>query len=243
MIVGVRQLEKIGLQHDGASLEGQIAMPEGEAPFPAVLVMHNAYGLGSHVKASARALAGLGYVGIATDMYGGGVCHTTPEEAGTSLTDLHETPHLLRARCVAWLETVRALPFVDRDRIAAIGYCFGGQCVLELARSGANIKAVVSYHGLLTTGHPAEHGAVKGEVVAYCGGKDPYAPPEHVEGLRAEMDAAGAHCQITTFSEAAHAFTDPDARATARPGIEYNALANRISWAGTLALLDAVLRA
>ncbi len=130
---------------------------------------------------------------------------------------------------------------MDAQRVAAIGYCFGGFCVLELARAGADVKAVVSYHGLLSTSLPAQRGAIKGEVVVYTGAKDPHAPHEHVEALRKELDAAEAHHQITVFSEAFHSFTDPDADALGMPGIAYNALADRVSWAGTLAVLEAVL--
>jgi dienelactone hydrolase len=190
------------------------------------------------VKQAAQALTALGYVAIATDMYGGGAFHDDPDAAGKALMTVMEPLGLLRTRCVAWFEAVRALPQVDPARIAAIGYCFGGQCVLELARSGADVKAVVSYHGLLTTAQPAETGAVKGEVVAYCGAQDPYAPPDHVAALRAELENAGTRHQITIFSEAAHGFTDPDAAKTGRPGIAYHAQSDRISWAGTLALLE-----
>ena len=154
---------------------------------------------------------------------------------------LLSAPELLRTRTVDWFETLAALPNVDRNRIAAIGYCFGGQCVLELARSGADIKAAVSYHGLLTTPMPAQPGSIKGEVAIYTGAQDPYAPPEHVNGIRAELIAAGAKYQITEFGEAGHAFTDPNAAVAARPGIAYHALADAISWAGTVALLNATI--
>ena len=96
-----------------------------------------------------------------------------------------------------------------RGRIAAIGYCFGGQCVLELARSGRDARAVVSFHGGLTTHAPLEKGAFAGEIVAYCGQHDPFAPPDHTEALREELIAAEAHWQITVFGDAAHGFTDP----------------------------------
>lgn len=232
-------LQEISFEHEGALLNGLVALPEGAGPFPAVLVMHTALGLGDQVRQTALRLAKLGYAAIVTDMYGGGA---EAADAVAAYTFLHDKPELQRARIVAWFDTAAALQEVDSSRIAAIGYCFGGQCVLELARSGADVKAVVSYHGLLTTAHPAQPGAIKGLVSVWTGAKDPYAPSEDVDALRQELEAAGARWQVTVFSDAEHGFTDPHAGTMGRPGISYNALADRTSWAGTLALLEAVLK-
>ncbi|MET0271073.1 MAG: dienelactone hydrolase family protein, partial [Sphingomonas sp.] len=132
---------------------------------------------------------------------------------------------------------------VDPSRTAAIGYCFGGMCVLELARSGVDLRAAVSFHGLLRTDRPAAPGAITGQVAAWCGARDPYVPAADVEAFRAEMAEAGAAAQVTVFNAAAHGFTDPDATAMGRAGVAYDAIADRVSWAGTVALLDAVLGA
>jgi len=234
-------LQKIALQHDGSELIGEIATPAAPGPHPAVLVMHNAHGLSDHMRAKASALAELGYVAIATDMYGGGRYHADPSAAGVQLMQLVNAPQRLRARTVAWFEQLRARADVDAQRIAAIGYCFGGQCVLELARSGADVKAVVSYHGILSTSARAEPGAIRGQVAIYTGGRDPYAPAADVEALREELSVAGAPFQITVFDDAFHAFTDPHAGEMGRPGIAYHAIADRVSWAGTLALLQATI--
>jgi dienelactone hydrolase len=233
---------EVPLQHEGAALRGLMLTPAGAGPHPAVLVMNNAMGQGEQVRARARRLAALGYVALATDMYGGGAHFTDGQAAGELFAPLVGNPSRLRGRVVAWLETLRARPEVDAGRLAAIGFCFGGQCVLELARSGADLKAVVSYHGLLETAAPAEPGAVKAKVVVYTGRHDPFVPAPHVQGLREEMSRAGAHWQITEFGDAGHGFTDPDSAALGLAGVEYNALADQVSWAGTLALLDAVLR-
>jgi len=155
--------------------------------------------------------------------------------------EMLDNPQLLRARIVEWFEHVAGRPDVDPDRIAAIGYCFGGKCVLELARSGADLQVVVSYHGLLMTHAPAQTGAVNALVVAYCAGKDPYAPPADFEAFGMEMADAGASHQITLFSDAEHSFTDPDHHGV-QPGIAYDPLSHRVSWAGTLALLDFKLK-
>lgn len=237
-------LQPVEIEHEGVLLRGFAAVPDGAGSFPAVLVMHNALGLGEQVRESARRLAALGYLAVATDMYGAEADIGSEESAGKAFQALVvDAPERLRARVVAWRDAVAARSDVDAARLAAIGYCFGGQCVLELARSGAEVKAVVSYHGLLGTHAPAAEGAVKGQVVVYCGAQDPYAPIEHVTALRKEMEAAGASYQVTVFGDAAHAFTDKDAATrAARPGIRYHALSDKVSWAGTVALLEAVLK-
>jgi dienelactone hydrolase len=229
------------LSHNDADLIGQMIMPEGVGPFPTVMVMASAYGLGDHVFKIARRLAALGYVAVATDMYGGGAYYPDPSQAGQPFAEIMSSPERIRARTIAWFDAVRAHPNVDAARVAAIGYCFGGMCVLELARSGADAKVVVSFHGVLTTQRPMTAGAFKGEVAAYCGAKDPFAPIEHIDGLCAELAAAGAHYDITVFGEAEHSFTDPDAANSGRAGIAYHKLSDRMSWAGTVALLDAAL--
>jgi dienelactone hydrolase len=231
--------------HDGVRLEGLMARPAGAeaGPFPTVMVMHSANGLRHQVQDTIGKLAALGYLAIATDMYG-------PEIQAGSQEGIHaeyanfagDNRHNVRPRARAWLEAVRAHPDVDPARIAAIGYCFGGHCVLELARSGADLQLVVSYHGTLSTHARAEPGAVKCEVAAYCGAQDPFAPLDDVEALRSELAKAGARYQITIFGEAAHSFTDPDAARMGMEGIRYDRMADRISWAGTLALLNETLR-
>jgi dienelactone hydrolase len=238
----MRPLQPFDCEHDGTLLRAQVAVPDGKGPFPAVLVMHSALGLRGHVFDATSELADAGYLAIATDMYGADADISDELKAGEHYMALLEAPDRLRARCVRWFEAVAARPHVDASRMAAIGYCFGGYCVLELARSGVDAKAIVSYHGLLKTHAPAEPGVIKGEVVAYCARHDPYAPMEEVAGLRQELEHAGVHYQITVFGEAAHGFTDPNAGASGREGISYHAQSHRISWAGTLALLDCVLR-
>jgi dienelactone hydrolase len=235
-------LEKLTFEHAGKLLAGEVARPSGQGPFPAVLVMANALGLGQQTRESAAELAEQGYLAVATDMFGDGAFFADPTKAGDDYMTLMSSPTVLRARVVAWFETVAALPDVDASRIAAIGYCFGGCCVLELARSGVDVKAVVSYHGILTTENPAAAGAIKGEVSAYCGGQDPYAPEETIDGLHRELTAAGASHHITVFANAKHGFTDTTSTIHGHPGIAYDAIAHCVSWAGTLALLETVFR-
>lgn len=234
-------MQPMELVHDGKRLVGQVASPTGSGPFPAVMVMHSGVGMGEFNFDVARKLAERGYLAVATDMYGPEVDLTREESYGGAFQALLDAPDTLRSRVVAWFEAVAARDDVDASRIAAIGYCFGGYCVLELARSGADCRAVVSYHGLLTTHTPAQPGTVKAHVAAYCGANDPYAPLEHITGLRKELAAAGASFTVTVYGDAEHGFTDPDAASHGRAGISYNAIAAKTSWAGTLALLDEVL--
>ena len=234
-------LRTVTCNHAQATLQGQLAVPSSAGPHPAILVMPNAHGLGDQVRETASRLAELGYIALATDMYGGGVFYTDVKATGAAISPLWADPQLLRSRVVAWFETLCALPDVDRSRVAAIGYCFGGLCVLELARSGADVKAVVSYHGILKTALPARPGEVRAHIAVYTGAKDPYAPADQVEAFRQEMITAAARWQIMTFGEAYHAFTDPTSMSSSVPGLAYDEIAHRVSWAGTLALLEQTL--
>jgi dienelactone hydrolase len=231
---------------DGDELfRGQIATPAGPGPHPAVLVMHDARGLGELARRRAVKLAEMGYVGLATDMYGAEAKYdlANPLDGGRLMLALHEEPEKLRGRVVAAFEALKAYPQVDASRIGALGFCFGGQCVLELARSGADVKSVVSFHGLLTSKLPAKQGAVKAKVLVMTGAKDPYAPLEHVDGFREEMTAAGAQWQVTIYSEGYHAFTDPKAAdmGDVVPGVRYDPLLDKLSWAQAMAMLEATI--
>jgi Dienelactone hydrolase and related enzymes len=232
------ELVRYDYSHDAVALVGWLALPEGEGPHPAVMVMYDARGQGEQVRERARRLAALGYVAHVTDIYGDGRVHAMSSQCVDDLNRIHATPDVLRERVLINYRALAARPEVDASRIAAIGFCFGGECVLELARSGADVKAVVSYHGLLTTAKPAEPGAVKAHIAVYTGAKDPYAPLEHVDVLVAEMAAAGAVLDVTVFGNALHAFTDKDEGSHDVPGTAYDAVADSVSWAGTIALLQ-----
>jgi dienelactone hydrolase len=237
-------MERIEFEHAGTVLRGYATRPGGSGPSPAVLVMHSARGVAQMVNdAAARKLSERGYVAVCTDMYGANLEDASVEDSGRAYTENLAAPEKQRSRTVAWFNTIASRPDVDIERIAAVGFCYGGMTVLELARSGANLKAAVSYHGILTTHARAAPGAVRGHVVAYCGGADPYAPLEDVDNLRQEMQDAGVrNYQITIFGAAAHGFTNPEASDLHLDGVEYDALSNDLSWNGTLVLLDDVFR-
>jgi dienelactone hydrolase len=236
-------LEPIEFEHDGTLLRGYAAVPDGAAPRPAVLVMHSAVGIAHGVNESmARRLAEHGYLAVCTDMYGANLEGASRDQFSRAFEQNLAEPEMQRERAVAWFDAVAAREDVDHDRIAAVGFCYGGLTVLELARAGANLKLVVSYHGDLRTHAKAERGAIRAHVIAYCGASDPYAPLNQVDALRQELvDAEVKNYQITVFGHAAHGFTDPDAADLNLDGVEYNDLANEISWSGTLILLHHLL--
>jgi dienelactone hydrolase len=228
-------------EHDGLPLMGQIARPSGQGPHPAVLVMHSALGIDELVCRRAGDLAALGYVALATDMYGAGR-QLTKEEAGKHFLGLLENPDPLRARLVAAFTAVRDLDEVESTRVAAIGFCFGGQCALELARSGAVLMSVVSFHGLLRTASPAQRGAVTAKVLSITGVKDPYVPVEDLDAFQREMTDAEVDWQVTVYGEGLHAFTMPDIAEQQVPGTAYDPLLDHLSWAQATTFLAATLR-
>lgn len=243
MFEGMLPLE---FDHAGTRLRGYVAHPDSDRRRPAVLVMHNAMGIADEdvVEPWARRLVGLGYVAVCTDMYGAHLEGVGQEGWSAAYRALGvENPDRQRARTVAWFNRVRELPYVDPSRVAAIGFCYGGTTALELARSGAELRAAISYHGILTTYRPAEPGALKGEIAIYTGGGDPWAPQNDVDGFRSEMQAAGhRHYQITSFGAADHGFTDPGAAERNIAGVTYHELSTVQAWAGTVSLLEHVFR-
>ncbi len=236
-------------QHDGLELIGQIALPDGPGPHPAVLIAHSAFGIDDLVRNRASDLAALGYVGLAVDMYGAGPGKPVLGEHHSYFMALQETQGLLRARIVAAYEALSARPEVRADRIAAIGYCFGGQCALELARSGADLRSVVSFHGLLTTQDPAKPGTVKAKLLALTGAHDPFVSAENVASFQQEMTDAKADWQVTIYGEGYHSFTARDIENVEVPGmgkvpgVRYDPFLDRLSWAQATAFLEATLKA
>src|SRR2546429_2841149 len=174
------------------SLRGYLALGENAAERrPGVAVFHEGLGLGEFAMERARRLAGFGYVALAADMFGDRRQASNLQEVATLVGGLRAAPEKLRARGRAALAALAALPQVDAGRLAAIGFCFGGSVVLELAREGAALKAVVSFHGVLATKMPAQPGQVKASVLVCTGVDDPLAPPEQVADFENEMRAGG----------------------------------------------------
>src|SRR5919109_2474599 len=207
---------------------------------PGVLVVHEWWGHNEHARNQARRLAEAGYVGFALDMYGKGKVTTHPQEAQAFASEASKDPAVLAARFNAALEVLKRDPRVDTTRIAAIGYCFGGAVVLGMARGGAVLAAVVTFHGALATTSPAQPGKVKARILVLAGGADPFVPPEQVEAFKKEMQAAGAWFEVITYPGAKHGFTNPDAAKYAMSQLAYDAAADRESWAAMLKLFKEI---
>lgn len=226
MAVVTRQVEYL---HGDTVFEGTLAWDDDrEGPRPAVAVSHTWAGRGPFECAKAEALAGLGYVGFALDLYGKGILGGSPEENAALMAPLMENRTLLQARMDAAMEVLKQQPEVDASRVAAIGFCFGGLCVLDLARAGSDVAGVASFHGLFTP-PPETGGQISARVLCLHGYDDPMVPPEAVTALAAELTSAGADWQIHAYGHTMHAFTNPAADAP-EAGTVYSASADRRSW-------------
>lgn len=235
-MVATRELR---YDHDGLMLTGLLATPDGSGPHPAVLVMHSALGIDDDTCRRASDLAALGYVALAADMYGLG-SGLTREQVGKPFLELQSDPELLRARLAVTLAAVCGVPETDAQRVAAVGFCFGGQCALELVRSGAELLAAVSFHGLLRTSLPARSG-VTAKVLSITGAKDPYVPPADLAEFQREMTEAGVDWQLTVYGEGQHGFAMSNIAAHEVGGAAYNPVLDRLSWAqATIFLAEAL---
>ena len=231
----------IEYRQDGTVLQGFIAWDDAQrGKRPGVLVVHEWWGHNEHARNQARRLAEAGYVGFALDMFGKGKVTTHPQDAQAFVSEVTKDPGVVAARFNAALEQLKRDPHVDPQRIAAIGYCFGGAVVLDMARAGADLTAVVTFHGALATKTPAQPGKVKARVLVLAGGADPFVPPEQVEAFKQEMQAAGARFEVVTFPGAKHGFTNPDAGKFGMDALAYDAAADRESWAAMLKLFKEV---
>ncbi len=209
-------------------------------PLPAVLISHMVGGRETFVEEKAQELARQGFVGFALDMYGENRRAQSIEDGQALMRPFLEDRLLLRRRILAALTAARAVPEVDPNRIAALGFCFGGLCVLDLARSGADVRGVVSMHGLLQ-GHTLDKQPIRAKVLALHGHDDPLAPIEDVRAFQDEMSSAQADWQMHIYGGTMHAFTNPKASNPAG-GLMYNAIAERRAWAALLDFLSEVLR-
>jgi dienelactone hydrolase len=215
----------------GVTLKGYLAYDdELTGKRPGILVMPEAFGLGNNAKARARQLAKLGYVALGGDPFGDGREFTDLQEAIKVAGALMADPARFRARARAGLDKLASLPQVDAGRLAAIGYCMGGTFALELARDGAPLAGVVSFHGGLQTQRPAAVGAVRAKVLVCHGADDPLIPSAQVNAFIDEMTQARADWELISYGNTVHSFTNPDADGTMAPGIKYNAQSDARSW-------------
>lgn len=224
--------ETVEYQQDGTPLEGYLAYDNAiKGPRPGVIVVHEWNGLGDYVKMRADELARLGYVALAIDIYGKGVRPATPQEMAAQASKYRNDIPLMRARAKAGLdELLKRTDLVDPTKIAAIGYCFGGGVALELARSGAALAGVASFHGNLDTPDPSDARNIKGKVLVLHGGSDPYVTRDKVAAFEAEMTNAGVDWQMIVYGGAVHGFTNPNNGNDPSKGAAYNEKADRRSW-------------
>lgn len=222
-------------------LRGIIERPR-EPNGRAILVVHEAPGLGDNARRRTFMLAELGYLALAADLYGGGRTYGG-SEATQQMDRLRADPAVLRRRVSAGLDALTSLAGLPPEQCAAIGYCFGGLAVLELARGGAPLAAVVSFHGLLRSSAPARKGEVRARILACTGAKDPLVPLEDVAAFGEEMDAAAADWQLIVYGRALHSFTNRNVAGGADPRMDYDPSADRQSWAAALLFLEEALSA
>ncbi len=225
--------------HDDLRLLGRLVV-DADTPGtrPAVLIAHDAAGLGDHPRHTAQRLAELGFVAFALDYYGAGAL-LAPEQVGERFGQLVGDADRTRALARAGLEVLLASGYADPTRVAAIGYCFGGTLSLELARSGADLAAVVGFHSGLATTRPEDAANITGKVLVCIGADDSIIPPEQRAAFEEEMRAAGVDWQMHLYGGAVHSFTNPDADGT-MPAIRYDERADTRSWQAMLNLFAEV---
>jgi len=229
-------LEPVVYDCGGTTLTGYLAMPQTDRPVPGVLVAHDASGVNDHVNARTAALAELGYAAFALDLYG--VRDIPRSEMVDRHTQLVDTPGLFLDRARAGLHALSGQPLVDNSRMAAIGFCQGGITVLELARANAPILAAIGFHPGYLRPKGSHDGPIAAKVLMMSGTEDPYASREDFDTFSTEMAAKTQNWQLHLFGGVGHTFTDPAIDALALPGMAYDALADRTSWAMMRTLLE-----
>jgi dienelactone hydrolase len=228
------QTKTIDYTQDGTALQGMLAWNDAvTGKRPGILVIHEWWGHNEHARNAARRLAEAGYVAFALDMYGKGKVTTHPDDAMKFMAEATKDPAVVTARFNAAVAELKKDPHVDPEKIGAIGYCFGGGVALNMARAGADLDAVVSFHGALNPkpDAPPAKGSIKPQLLVLTGEADSMVPPAQVDAFKREMTAAGARFDIVSYPGAKHGFTNPDADKAGMPDLAYNAAADKASWA------------
>lgn len=231
------QTAKLDYRDGPTVLEGFLAFPKEGGKRPGVLVVHEWMGPGEHVWESARRLAAAGYVALAVDIYGRDLRPRNAEEAARAAGRFRSGDRFeLRSRMAIAQRELLGTGRVDSARVAAIGYCFGGTAVLEYARSGADVRGVVSFHGGLSKGEGPTR-PIRARVLVLHGADDPFVKPEEVQAFEHEMQAAGVDWRLVAYNGAVHSFTNPAAGDDPSRGAAYHAEADRRSWEEMLRFL------
>jgi len=221
----------ISYQEDGASLQGYLAYDNAlKGKRPGVLVVHEWWGLNDYARKRATQLAAMGYVAFALDMYGKDKVADHPEQAKEFMKKVTQNVDTWQKRALAGLEILKKQPNTDSNRIAAIGYCFGGSTVQQLAYSGADIRGIVSFHGSLIPPTESAVKQTKAKILICHGASDPYTKPEALPTYLTTMNASGIDWKMSIYAHAKHAFTNPDADNYGMAAVGYNRTADRRSW-------------
>lgn len=223
---------------DGRSMIGRLALPDGEDRRPGILLAHEGPGLDDYQRERARRFAELGYVAFALDYHGGGGLMADRAEMMARLDALWEDSERIRGLGRAGLDVLLAEPRTDATKVAGLGYCFGGAIVLELARAGEELKAVVGFHPRLATKRPQDAVNIRAKVLVCVGSEDPIIPAEERLAFQDEMDAANVDWRMILYGGAVHSFTHPRADRVGIPGIGYHKASDERSWRAMTDLLD-----
>lgn len=226
----------------GTTLEGRLVYDDKRAKRPCVIVVHDWNGPDDYELGRAKQLAGQGYTALVADIYGRGIRPKNPQESAAESAKYGADRALTRRRIGAAVRFAMNQPQVDRNRIAAIGYCFGGMVVLELARMGAAVQGVVSFHGNLSNPKPSDARLIRTQVLVLHGAADPLVPPAQVAAFEREMKAAKKPYKLVAYPNAVHSFTQKHAGNDPSTGVAYNAEADRKSWSELQTFLKRVLK-
>jgi dienelactone hydrolase len=225
---------------DGLTMVGRLALPDVQGLRPGVLIAHEGLGLDDYQKSRAERFAELGYVAFALDYQGGGRPLDDRDEMMTRVGALWEDPERIRTLAGAGLAVLLAEPKTDASKIAAVGYCFGGALVLELARGGADLKAVVGFHPRLVTMRPQDVRNITAKVLVCVGTEDQLIPLDERLAFEDEMRTAGVDWRMNLYGGAQHSFTHPWVDTVNLPGLKYDRLSDERSWRAMVDLLDEV---
>ncbi|MDD5365259.1 MAG: dienelactone hydrolase family protein [Gallionellaceae bacterium] len=226
--------EEISYKANGVTMKGYLAYDRDiKGKRPGVLVVHEWWGQNEYARKRALLLAGMGYTALAVDMYGDGKTADHPDEAGKFAAEISKNMPMAKGRFDAAMKLLAKQKTVAPGQLAAIGYCFGGGVVLNMARQGVNLKGVASFHGSLATDTPAENGKIKAKIIVFTGADDPMAPKAQVDAFSKEMTDAGADFRVVSYAGAKHSFTNPAADELGKKfnlPLAYNAEADSDSW-------------
>lgn len=226
--------KEIDYKEGNTVMKGMLAYDSNiEGKRPGVLIVHEWWGHNKHARDKARMLAEEGYVAFAVDMYGDRKNADHPDDAGKFSKAVAGNMPLAKARFIAAMDTLKEQPNVESDKLAAMGYCFGGGVVLNMARMGVELKGVSSFHGSIATKNPAQKGDIKTRIMVFNGEADPFVKAEQITAFKSEMKNAGVDFKFINYPGVKHSFTNPGADATGKKfglPLEYNAAADKDSW-------------